>query len=97
VSKGYYCQFCVEVDCIDIQPPTGNEIGLDVGLESFYTDSNGHHEPNPKFLRKAESETKHAQRQIYKKEKGKNNRRQARKRYSSSSVRLLAEPAKLDV
>jgi putative transposase len=25
------------------------EIGLDVGLEYFYSDSNGHHEPNPQF------------------------------------------------
>ena len=87
-ADGYYCQFCVEVDCIDIQPSTGNEIGLDVGLESFYTDSNGHHEPNPKFLRKAEADIKHAQRQIYKKEKGKNNRRKARKRYSKKHLRV---------
>ncbi|MGH7997904.1 MAG: hypothetical protein ACREPR_00330 [Brasilonema sp.] len=34
-------------------PSEGQEIGLDFGLEHFYTDSNGHHEPNPRFLRKA--------------------------------------------
>ncbi|NET59242.1 MAG: transposase, partial [Symploca sp. SIO2E6] len=55
-ADGYYCQFCVDIDCIDIQPKTGNEIGLDVGLESFYTDSNGYQEPNPRFLRKAEAD-----------------------------------------
>jgi putative transposase len=65
-ADGYYCQFAVDVECIDIQPLTGQEIGLDVGLEFFYTDSNGHQEPNPKFLRKAESGIKHAQRAIYK-------------------------------
>ncbi|MBD2362821.1 transposase [Anabaena minutissima FACHB-250] len=37
---------------------------LDVGLEFFYSDSNGHHEPNPRFLRKAEKSIKHAQCQI---------------------------------
>jgi len=87
-ADGYYCQFCVDVECVDIQPFTGNEIGLDVGLESFYTDSNGHQEPNPKFLRKAEPAIKHAQRLIYKKEKGSGNRRKARARYSRKHLRV---------
>jgi transposase len=34
-ADGYYCQFAVDVECVDIQPPTGQEIGLDVGIESF--------------------------------------------------------------
>ena len=54
-ADGYYCQFCLDVEVKDIQLSTGNEIGLDVGLENFYTDSNGHQEANPKFLRKAET------------------------------------------
>src|ERR671932_629682 len=95
-ADGYYCQFALDVECIDIQPPTGKEIGLDVGLESFYTDSNGHHEPNPKFFQKADSDIKHAQRRIYKKEKGSsfgaaslsNNRRKAEKRYSKKHLRV---------
>jgi len=87
-ADGYYCQFAVDVECIDIQPPTGQEIGLDVGLESFYTDSNGHQEPNPKFLRKAESNIKHAQRRIYKKVKGSIGRRKARARYSRKHLRV---------
>lgn len=87
-ADGYYCQFSVDVDCVDIQPKTGNEIGLDVGLESFYTDSNGYQEPNPKFLRKADSAIKHAQRQIHKKQKGSNNRRKARARYSRKHLRV---------
>lgn len=87
-ADGYYCQFSVDVECVDIQPKTGKEIGLDVGLESFYTDSNGHQEANPKFLRKAEPAIKHAQRRIYKKKKGSNNRRQARARYSKKHLRV---------
>ncbi|HBL11510.1 MAG TPA: transposase [Cyanobacteria bacterium UBA11162] len=87
-ADGYYCQFCIDVECTDIQPKTGKEIGLDVGLESFYTDSNGYHEPNPKFLAHAESDIKHNQRLIYKKKKGSNNRRQARKRYSKKHLRV---------
>ena len=87
-ADGYYCQFYVDVDCVDIQPKTGKEIGLDVGLESFYTDSNGHHEPNPRFLRKAESDIRHVQRRIYKKKKGSKNRRKARVRYSKKHLRV---------
>jgi putative transposase len=87
-ADGYYCQFCIDVECVDIQPKTGNEIGLDVGLESFYTDSNGHHEPNPKFLRTADKDIKHAQRRIHKKKKGSNNRRKARARYSKKHLRV---------
>jgi putative transposase len=87
-ADGYYCQFAIDVECIDIQPNADQEIGLDVGLESFYTDSNGHQEPNPKFLKTADSDIKHAQRLIYKKKKGSSNRRKARKRYSKKHLRV---------
>jgi putative transposase len=87
-ADGYYCQFAVDVECVDVQPPTGQEIGLDVGLESFYTDSNGHQQPNPKFLRKAEPAIKHAQRRIYTKVKGSGNRRKARARYFRKHLRV---------
>lgn len=87
-ADGYYCQFAVDVECVDIQPPTGQESGLDVGLESFYTDSNGHQEPSPKFLRKGEAAIKHSQRAIYKKVKGSSGRRKARAKYSKKHLRV---------
>ncbi|MGD1872380.1 MAG: transposase [Mastigocoleus sp.] len=57
--------------------PTGNQIGLDVGLEYFYSDSNGNHVENPRFLRKTEKNIKRSQRRIYKHKKGSNKRRKA--------------------
>jgi putative transposase len=90
-ADGYYCQFAVDVERQESQPITGNAIGLDVGLESFYTDSNGHSEPNPRFLVKAEKAIKHAQRRIYKKEKGKNNRKKARRRYSKKHLKVTRQ------
>ncbi|MBO1046945.1 MAG: transposase [Dolichospermum sp. DEX182a] len=87
-SDGYYAQFCIGIDVVDIQPKTGNEIGLDVGIESFYTDSNGHHEPNPQFLRKAEKSIKHSQRRIYKKVKGSSGRKKARKVYAKKHLKV---------
>ncbi|BAZ26634.1 transposase [Kalymmatonema gypsitolerans NIES-4073] len=87
-ADGYYVQFSIDVDTHKESRSADGEVGLDVGLEFFYSDSNGHHEENPKFLRKAEKEIKHAQRQIYKKEKGKNQRRKARQRYARKHLRV---------
>jgi len=87
-SDGYYAQFCIGIDVVDIQPKTGNEIGLDVGIESFYTDSNGHHEPNLQFLRKAEKSIKHSQKRIYKKVKGSSGRKKARKLYAKKHLKV---------
>ncbi|MEH1873768.1 RNA-guided endonuclease InsQ/TnpB family protein [Nostoc sp.] len=87
-SDGFYVQFCLDIE-VSLEPRLGEgEIGLDVGLEFFYSDSNGHHEENPRFLRKTEKSIKHAQRQIYKKEKGKNQRRIARQRYQRKHLRV---------
>jgi putative transposase len=87
-ADGYYAQFCIGIDIVDTQPPTGAEIGLDVGIESFYSDSNGHHEPNPKFLRKVEISIKQSQRRIYKKVKGSSGRRKARKVYAKKHLKV---------
>ena len=87
-SSGYYVQFCIKVDATP-EPRIGNgEVGLDVGLEYFYSDSNGYHEENPRFLRKAHKAIKHAQRRIYSKEKGKNNRRKAIRRYARKHLKV---------
>ncbi|HEY9846551.1 MAG TPA: transposase, partial [Candidatus Caenarcaniphilales bacterium] len=51
---------------------------LDVGLESFYTDSNNQSVANPKFLRKGEQRVKQAQRRVSKRAKGSRNRSKAR-------------------
>jgi putative transposase len=87
-ADGYYCQLCIDANVKNESRIADGEIGLDVGLEFFYSDSNGHHEKNPRFLRKAEKAIKHAQRQIYKKEKGKNQRRKARQRYALKHLKV---------
>ncbi|HEY9860078.1 MAG TPA: hypothetical protein V6D16_11280 [Candidatus Obscuribacterales bacterium] len=40
-AAGYYVQFRVSVDRSETVEPSGNAIGLDVGLKEFYTDYNG--------------------------------------------------------
>jgi len=66
-ADGYYAQFCVDVERNEDLTPTGKTIGLDMGLESFYTDSNGVKVENPRYLRKAEKQLKRAQRRVSKK------------------------------
>ncbi|MEW5860246.1 MAG: transposase [Cyanobacteriota bacterium] len=76
-ADGYYVQFLVNaLDKVDVEL-TGKMVGLDVGLKEFYTDSNGHTEPNPKFYRTGEKRLKFCQRRVSRKKKGSANRRRA--------------------
>lgn len=77
-NDGYYVQFCVSIDRVETIEPSGKTIGLDVGLNSFYTDSNGEAVENPRFLRKGEKVLKRSQRRVSRKVKGSKNRGLAR-------------------
>lgn len=87
-ADGYYIQFAVDADRKEPLEATGKTLGLDVGLQDFYTDSNGHNEPNPRFLRKAEKQIKKLQRRVSKKAKGSNNRRKAVKRLARKHLQI---------
>jgi putative transposase len=76
-ADGYYVQFLVNADNKVNIELTGKMIGLDVGLKEFYTDSNGHAEPNPKFYRTGEKRLKFRQRRVSRKKKGSANRKKA--------------------
>ena len=78
-ADGYYVQFCVAVERSEQIEPSGNAIGLDVGLNDFYTDSNNQTVDNPRFLRKSERRLKQAQRRVSRRVKGSNNRGKARR------------------
>ena len=58
--------------------PTHQTIGLDVGLESFYTDSLGNKVANPRFYRVGERKLKRHQRLFSRKIKGSHNRNRAK-------------------
>jgi putative transposase len=77
-ADGVYVQFCVQVERTEQIKPSGQAVGLDVGLKEFYTDSQGEMLPNPRFLRKGEQVLKRSQRRVSRKVKGSNNRRKAR-------------------
>lgn len=63
-ADGYYCQFLVNVERKETHNFEGNVVGIDLGLNAFYTDSNGNAVENPKYLRKSEKRLKKLQRRL---------------------------------
>ncbi|HEX6778277.1 MAG TPA: transposase [Ktedonobacterales bacterium] len=78
----YVCFSCADV-LMHPLPLTGEETGVDVGLESFLTLANGEQVANPRPYRKAEKTLKRAQRRVSRRKRGSHRRRNA--------VKLLAK------
>lgn len=73
VSKDLDGKFYVSVlvkEVVALKPKTGKVVGLDLGLKSFVTLSDGTKFDNPKFLRESQAELKKAQRRLSRKKKG---------------------------
>ena len=62
------------------RPNNGGTIGIDVGIKVFYSDSNGHDVPNPKYLEKSMRKLIREQRKLSRKQKGSNNRNKQRRK-----------------
>ena len=87
-ADGYYCQLLINIEVKEQLEPTKKTIGLDVGLDSFYTDSDGHKELNPRFFREGEQKLKQLQRRLSRKQKGSSNRRKARQKLGKAHLRI---------
>ncbi len=85
---GYYAQFLIDHIREEEKELTGQQIGLDVGLNHFYTDSFGNKVDNPRFLRKDEKRIKKLQRRLSKKNKGGKNRAKARNRLGRAHLKV---------
>ena len=59
---------------------TGAQVGIDVGLKEFYTDSNGNTVANPHFLRQAEKKLKRLHRHLSRTQKQSANRKKLGRR-----------------
>ena len=72
---------------VDFEPlplaPADAVIGLDVGIKSFATDSNGNTIPNHKHLEKAQHKLRHEQRRLSRKVKDSANHNKQRKRVAA--------------
>ena len=86
-ADGYYVQFAVKTERSLPHEPTGKQVGIDVGLKSFYTDSDGKTVENPRYLRKAEKHLKRLHRRVSKKHKRSKNRRRAIQRLAKGYLK----------
>lgn len=87
-ANSYYAQLCIAQDRTEDVAKTGSLIGIDVGLESFLTDSNGEKVENPRFLRNSEKRLKKLQRRLSQKVKDSNNRKKAQNRLGRKHLRV---------
>src|SRR5919202_3068775 len=87
-ADGYYVQFAIDVERVEKREPTGETIGLDVGLTHFYTDSDGQTIENPRHLRKSEKALKRLGRRLSRTQKGSNNRAASRNRLSRKHLKV---------
>jgi putative transposase len=87
-ADGYYCQFGVKTERNIEHAPSGREVGIDVGLKAFLTDSEGKTVDNPRHYRKAEKHLKRLHRQLSRKQKKSRNRKKARQKLAKAHLKV---------
>ena len=87
-ADGYYGQFAVQAVRKIEHLSTGEAIGIDVGLKSYYTDSDGNTVTNPRYSRKAEKRLKRLHRRLSRKKKGSANRKKASKHVARAYLKV---------
>ena len=87
-ADGYCVQFAVQAEREIEHQPTDHAVGIDVGLKTFYTDSDGNTITNPRYLRKAEKRLKRLHRRKDRKPKGSTNRKKAIKRLAKGHLKV---------
>jgi putative transposase len=87
-ADGYYCQFAVEAHRRVDHASTNQARGIDVGLKSYYTASDGKTVANPRYFRQAEQRLKRLHRRLSRKQKGSANRKKARKQLAKAYLKV---------
>jgi putative transposase len=87
-ADGCYCQFCVNTERKVEHVPSSKQLGIDVGLKAYITDSEGYTVHNPRHYRKAEKKLKRLQRRLSCKQKKSANRRKARKALAKQHLKV---------
>ena len=87
-ADGYYCQFGVQATREIVHQPSSRQVGIDLGLKSFLTDSEGHTVANPRLWRKAEKRLKRLHRRLSRTQKQSQNRKKARKHVANGYLKV---------
>ena len=87
-ADGYYVQFSIDQERTEYRVPTNRMVGIDVGLNHFYTDSCGSKVENPRFLRKASKALKRSQKRVSRRTKGSKNRLKAIKKLGRAHLKV---------
>ena len=67
------------------------DVGIDVGLKSFLTDSEGHTIENPRFYRTSQKTLRRKQRQICRRKKGSHRRRKAARSTAQTHLKIARQ------
>jgi putative transposase len=86
-ADGWYAHIVCDV-APEPLPATGKAVGIDVGLETFATLSNGTQIANPRYYRAAERKLKQAQRRLSRRVKASNRRRKARELLAKAHLKV---------
>ena len=87
-SGKWFVGFANELPETEFKSNEKTSVGVDVGLTSFATLSDGQKIVTPKFLRKSEKKLKLLQRRISRKKKGSKNKRRARLRFARGEEKV---------
>ncbi len=84
----WFVTFAAEVETPPAAEPTGESVGIDLGLKDFAVLSTGERIPHPKHTERRERRLKRYQRQMARKKKGSANRAKARQKVARAHSRV---------
>lgn len=84
----WYVIFSCDLGEIQVPASQNPAVGIDVGLKSFLATSDGHHELNPRYLKREVPTLRRAGRAVNRKKKGGNNRKKAVKRLRATHAKI---------
>lgn len=87
INDKWFASLCQEVESVPL-PPCAEAVGIDVGLKTFASLSNGEFIENPRFFRRDEKALAKAQRKMVKQKRGGRERLKARKVVSRIHERI---------
>ena len=90
----WYVLLACETEPHTEHPPSScshPDIGIDIGLKSFLTDSEGHSIENPRYYRKSQKTLRRKQRMLCRRKKGSQRRRKAAKNVAKTHLKIARQ------